>query len=119
MNKLATFFARDACSMNDGIWSSDNKTCLCEGIESHVEIGIDKCSGYIARQELKHVSGDEGLFSLKSVSAGLLLVGATVLVITTFASKFLKGSIGATKKRDGWESVPMEENNEIELQQTK
>ena len=110
--QVGDFFARDACSMNEGRWSSENKACSCDGDD----VGSMYCAG-LTPTSLDDQETTPGIGFSSNVSIDLFVAGAIILLVGAIIRKYWKVVNGIKKKNDGWEHVPSEEPSEIELQQ--
>ena len=114
--EVGDFFARDACSVNDGHWSSEKKSCSCD-VGSSGNRPWTYCSGLTTGSTQSPVLEFFGKKS--STRVALFAAAAIIVLIVVIIQKYWKVISGMQKKKDGWQSVPIEEQNEIELQRRR
>jgi len=121
--EVGDFFARDACSLNEGQWESEDRKCLCN--DDQKSPFLLYCSGLTTTIRSPHQEASQTPGSAEfSTSSSKFVPAAGAIILTLIAFLFLvrkclKGRLlayGRKEKIDGWERVPSEEPNTIELQ---
>jgi poly(3-hydroxybutyrate) depolymerase len=132
--EVGEFFARDACSMNQGQWDTINTQCDCvSGTNSNAQQpSLLYCSAVTTTENINSL--DSSLLESSAVSSTYMMLGTTgTIIFTVVAITFLCRRYFLTKKiwtfitsnskerRGDWERVPSDEDatTEIELQQQK
>jgi poly(3-hydroxybutyrate) depolymerase len=132
--EVGEFFARDACSMNQGQWDTINIQCDCDGGTNNnaQHSSLSYCSAVTTTENINSL--DSSLLESSAVSSTNMMLGTTgTIIVTVVTITFLCRRYLLTKKiwtfitgnsqerRGDWERVPSNEEatTEIELPQQK
>ena len=125
-NEIGDFFARDACLMNGGSWSSVQRRCLCEEIASRSRIYCSTLYNNESPYTSTSVSTSAALGSMLDnddpvesnlpqtvfiMSAVIILAAVAALLIKNYWNRGLTAT-ALRKKGDGWERVNTEESSD-------